>query len=386
MSLVIDTSVVPARERVEFWSHASCNAYHPLQIHTEASDRFWARMWRSDLASIGVFRIAAAKNTMSRTSSAVVAGDPDRLHLQVQVKGRIQASQQHRASVAAPGDIMSYETSHPVTLRSDHAFEVLVFSIPKAMLGDQSTKICHQTAVKIAGGIGLPRLAVPFFQGVADGLNDGSILRDDDNVADRVVDLVLGLYADRAASTEPQRLRSQTELLLRAKAYIETRLGDRNLVPEDIARACFISILGICTSFSRRKGSACANGSERPGSSAAAAISSTRRSQSSRSCKSPVVGVFRARLISAVSSMPPTAAHPAIIGEARAPQAASTRTARLTDAPIDRFVATEDRSPQTRDAGRLSGRCAFSSQEPRACLAESSSNGLRSRGCSAGSR
>jgi AraC-like DNA-binding protein len=227
---------------VEFWSHASCNAYHPLQIHTEASDRFWARMWRSDLASIGVFRIAAAKNIMSRTSSAIVAGDPDRLHLQVQVKGRIQAAQQHRASVAAPGDIMSYETSHPVTLRSDHAFEVLVFSIPKAMLGDQSKKICHQTAVKIAGGSGLPRLAVPFFQGVAEGLNDGSILRGDTNVADRVVDLVLGLYADPAASVEPQRLRSQTELLLRAKAYIETHLGDRDLVPEDIARACFISI------------------------------------------------------------------------------------------------------------------------------------------------
>jgi AraC-like DNA-binding protein len=242
VSLLIDTAVVPAVERVEFWSNASCNVYHPLQIRAEANARFWARMWRSELASIRVFRIAAATNTMSRTPSTIAAGDPECLHLSVQLRGRIQVTQQHRASVTAPGDIMSYETSRPVILRSDHAFEALVFSIPRAMLGEQATKICHQTAVRIPGGEGLPRLAVPFFQGVVEGLNDGSIQHHDANVAERVVDLVLGLYTDRRGSVEPRRLRSQTELLLHAKAFIEARLGDRHLGPEDIARASFISI------------------------------------------------------------------------------------------------------------------------------------------------
>ncbi len=242
MSLLIDTAVVPERDRVEFWSDASCNAYHPLQIRTEADDRFWARMWRSELASIGVFRIAGAKNTMSRTQSAIAAGDPERLHLSVQLQGCIQVAQQDRATVTAPGDIMSYETSCPATLRSDHAFEVLVFSIPKAMLGAQAERICDQTAVRIPGGTGLPRLAVPFFRGVVEGLNDGTILRDDANVADRVIDLALGLYTDRVGSVEPKRLRSQTELVLHAKAFIEAHLGDRNLGPDDIARASFISI------------------------------------------------------------------------------------------------------------------------------------------------
>jgi AraC-like DNA-binding protein len=241
VSLLIDTAVVPPRERVEFWSHASCNAYHPLQIRTEANERFWARMWGSELASIGVFRIAAAKNTMSRTSSAIAAGDPECLHLSVQLQGHMHVAQQHRATVTSPGDIMSYETSHPAILRSDHAFESLVFSIPKAMLGERAAGICHLTAVRIPGRDGLPRLAVPFFQGVVKGLSDGSILRDDANVADSVVDLVLGLYTDRGGSSEPKRLRSQTELLLHAKAFIDTRLGDRNLSPEHIARASFIS-------------------------------------------------------------------------------------------------------------------------------------------------
>ncbi len=238
---MIDTAVVPPGERVDFWSHAAGSVYHPLQIHTQANERFWARMWRSEVASIGVFRIAAAKNTMSRTPSAIAAGDPERLHVSVQLQGYLHVAQQHRAGVASPGDIVSYETSKPAILRSDHAFEALVFSIPKAMLGERAANVCRLTAVRIAGGEGLPRLAVPFFQGVVDGLGDGSIRRDDTNVAECLVDLVLGLYTDRGGSVEPRRLSSQTELLLHAKAFIETHLGDRDLSPEHIARASFIS-------------------------------------------------------------------------------------------------------------------------------------------------
>ena len=45
MTLLIDTNAVPAPHRVEFWAKSSCDAYHPLHIGTDATDRFWARMW-----------------------------------------------------------------------------------------------------------------------------------------------------------------------------------------------------------------------------------------------------------------------------------------------------------------------------------------------------
>ena len=220
MTLLIDTAVVPAPQRVEFWSHASCDHYHPLQIRTDATDRFSARMWGDEVASIGLFRIATAPNTMSRTRKTIAAGDPECLHLKILLHGRMQVAQDHRADVLGPGDMTIYDTSQPAVFRADEAFEALVLRLPKTVLGGQASKMAALTALRIPSSGGLPRLAAQFFCGV---------------------DLVRGVYADRLASERPTRLRSTTELLLHAKAFIAANLGDPRLDPAQIARACSIS-------------------------------------------------------------------------------------------------------------------------------------------------
>jgi AraC-like DNA-binding protein len=102
------------------------------------------------------------------------------------------------------------------------------------------TSVSRQTAVRIPGQSGLPRLAVRFFCGAAAGLADGSIARDDTGLAEHVIDLVRRLYLDVDA-TQSARPHSQAELVLHAQAYIDGSLGDPNLNPERVARACFIS-------------------------------------------------------------------------------------------------------------------------------------------------
>ena len=238
MSLVIDTAVVPAPERVDFWSEASCDAYHPLEIRTDARERFAARMWSDDLGSLAVFRIATAPNTMSRTRKAIEAGDPECLHVQLVVRGRLHEAQGERSAVLAPGDVASYDTSRPAIFRADEAFECVVIQIPREMLGTHAAKLSCMTAVRISGSGGLPHLAARFFLGVAEGLSDGRISREDTNVAERVIDLVRGIYAEPVAHPRP---RSKTELLLHAQAVIEANLADTELGPEQVAGACFIS-------------------------------------------------------------------------------------------------------------------------------------------------
>jgi AraC-like DNA-binding protein len=240
--LLIDTAQVPEAERVSYWSEASWDAYHPLEIRNADDEQFSARMWGYELGPLGFFRIAAAANTMRRTAEAVAAGDPDCLHVSVMLHGRLAVTQDGRSAVVGRGDIMSYETSKPVVARADRPFEALVLRLPRELLGDQAARISRLTAVRIPGSDGLPRVAVPFLRGIADGLEDGTIVPSDPiHLAECVLDLALGVYAGRSHGREPAGLRSRTEILANVKAFVEANLGDPNLDPEQIARASFIS-------------------------------------------------------------------------------------------------------------------------------------------------
>ena len=126
-------------------------------------------------------------------------------------------------------------------MHADEPIEALVWQLPRALLGAAAPRIEALTALRIPGSAALTRLTAQFFVGVAAGVADGEIARDDANAAERVIDLVRGLYSQRIERGAPARSRSSTELLLGAKAVIEAGLGNPDLGPEEVARACFIS-------------------------------------------------------------------------------------------------------------------------------------------------
>jgi AraC-like DNA-binding protein len=242
MPLLIDTAVVPARERVEFWSESSCRSYHPVQIRSAADGSFSARMWAHELGPLSVYRIVAGPNTMIRTSRSIAAGDPECLHLEVILRGQINAAQEGRTGIAVAGDIISYETSHPALFRADEPFESVVVRVPRQLLGQHAAQITGMTAVQISGRNGLPRAAAAFLSRLAAKL-DAEAVSDADvtKAVSCVLDLVRGLYADPGRTDAPMKPRTRAEILLSVESFIGANLGDPCLDPEEIARASFIS-------------------------------------------------------------------------------------------------------------------------------------------------
>ncbi len=242
MVLLIDTAMVPARERLDFWLESSSDAYLPVHVRSTAKEQFGARMWGYDFGPIGFFRIAAAANTMMRTPQAIAACDPECLHVTLVLRGRLEAAQGGRTGVARCGDVISYETSHPAVLRADEPFESLVVRVPRNLLGRDAERISRCTALRIPGCEGLPRASVAFFRGLVCGLDDGTVTADDAPYAvECIVDLVRGMYTVPARTSGPKRVRSRTEILLDIRSFIAANLGDPDLDPDGIARASFIS-------------------------------------------------------------------------------------------------------------------------------------------------
>lgn len=258
MTLLIDTAKVPARERLDFWLQSSSDAYLPVHIRSTAHQQFGARMWGYACGPISIFRIAAVANTMTRTPRAIAASDPECLHVSVILRGRLEAEQAGRTGVARAGDVISYETSHPVTCRAEESFESLCVRIPRKLLGRDADRISKLTALRIPGGEGMPRVAVGFFRGLVGGLEDGTITADDSpNAVQCVLDLVRGMYAVPIHNHEPKRLRSAAEILLDIQSYIDANLGDPDLDPEGIARASFISTRYLHKLFEGQRTSVC---------------------------------------------------------------------------------------------------------------------------------
>jgi AraC-like DNA-binding protein len=242
MTLLIDTAVVPAQERMEFWSECSRDAYHPVEIRSPDRERFWARMWGYELGPISLFRIVAAANTMIRTSRSIASGDPECLHLEVILSGQINAAQEGRTGIARSGDVISYETSHPAIFRADGPFESLVVRVPKSLLGREAEEIASRTAVALSGCDPVPKAAARFFRRLAADLERHEIAQAEaPATVDRAVELIRVLYGGAARVDGLQHLRSRAEILLSIESFIEANLGDPALDPEDIARGAYIS-------------------------------------------------------------------------------------------------------------------------------------------------
>ena len=242
MTLLIDTTAVPARERMEFWSESSRDAYHPVEIRSPDRDQFWARMWGYELGPLSLFRIRAAANTMIRTSRAIASGDPECLHLEVILSGQMNAAQEGRTGIARSGDLISYETSHPAVFRADQPFESLVVRVPKSLLGREAEEISSHTAVALSGHKPATKAAAAYFRRLAAGLETNSVGPDElPATVDRAVDLIRSLYSGSARADGPEHLRSRAEILLSIESFIDANLGDPDLDPDDIARASFIS-------------------------------------------------------------------------------------------------------------------------------------------------
>src|SRR5581483_2221881 len=158
------------------------------------------------------------------------------------MRGQVAAAQEGRTGVARSGDVISYETSHPVVFRADQPYESLVVRVPRDLLGAQAQQISSLTAVGISGSSGIGRTAVAFLRSLADGLERGSVTAADaPNTVDCVLDLIRAMYAVPARAAEPVRLRSRAEILLNIQSFIEANLGEPELGTEEIARSSFIS-------------------------------------------------------------------------------------------------------------------------------------------------
>jgi AraC-like DNA-binding protein len=234
MALVVDTAAVDEREREAYWAQAQEALFFPMDFRRRGG-AFAGLAHGHDLGPVQVRRVVAGPSRALRTPRTISAADPERLELTMVLSGRQVRTQDGRSVTLTAGDITSTDTSRPFMVTSETAFEMLTFSIPKALLARDADRLLRVTAVPIGQDAGVAAVIGPFLRSVGDGLLDGRIGEADTEVGESIVDLARGLYARR----DPPR---RSVALAQIQASIEARLHDPRLDPSTIAGEHFISV------------------------------------------------------------------------------------------------------------------------------------------------
>ena len=241
MPVICDTSSVPVEDRAELWVTASSELFVPLECTPHDRASFGGFLQAGEVGPLALSRLEVSPHTIRRTAALAAETAGDRYKLSLLLAGQALVVQDGREAVLRPGDFALYDCSRPYTIEGVGNFRMLVCMLPRAVLGLEPTRVGRMTATRISGDGGIAWAVAPFLERLADLAIRGEAPRACDRVVESVVELVESLCASVIENDSGRSPSSRVELLLRAHAYAQSRLGDSSLAPGEIAAAVHVS-------------------------------------------------------------------------------------------------------------------------------------------------
>jgi AraC-like DNA-binding protein len=240
MPVICDTSSVQVDDRAELWVTASSELFVPLECRPHDRASFSGLLQAGVVGPLALSRLQVSPHTIRRTAALAAGTEGDRYKLSLLLAGQALVAQDGREGVLRPGDFALYDCSRPYTIEGTGEFRMLVCMLPRAVLGLEPVRVARMTATRIRGDGGIAWAVAPFLERLADLAIRGEVPEARDGVVESVVELVESLCAS-VIGNDGRRRSSRAELLLRAHAHAQSRLGDPSLSPGEIAAAVHVS-------------------------------------------------------------------------------------------------------------------------------------------------
>jgi AraC-like DNA-binding protein len=240
---VARTLDLPAGQRFDSWKSALAEIFAPLEVSRPADGpAFRGRLRGCDLGTVRLCEVRASAHTARRTARLVAAAPAGCYKLCLQLRGSAVLIQDGKEATLRRGDFALYDTDRPYTLgfAGDHRQLILIF--PRSLLGLPEQRLAQLTAITMPGSGDRPGgLIAPFLTQVADVIDQvdtGCAIR----LAGNVLDLLTTVLAERLDSPAADADTAHRALMLRITTFIEERLADPDLSPQQIAAAHHISL------------------------------------------------------------------------------------------------------------------------------------------------
>ncbi|GAA4998057.1 helix-turn-helix domain-containing protein [Yinghuangia aomiensis] len=239
-----DSADFPAAERFDRWRHLASRSLAPTDIGAEDPERFRATMRHIDLGAVQVAAMSYPSLHCRRTPRMIRRFDPEYLNVGLIVQGAQAITLADRTTLAGPGDLVLYDTSHAyaaeVIPQAPRAAETIVAQFPRSLLPERT--FVEALGERVAGDRGAGALPAQFLAALVRDA-DHYAPADGPRLAAVFLDLMsIALTSGRDAGREAPTRDHETVLMLRIHAHIQQRLADQQLSPVTIAAAHCISV------------------------------------------------------------------------------------------------------------------------------------------------
>jgi AraC-like DNA-binding protein len=232
-----------ARQRFEAFAQIIEDLFVPLVLKMDEVGSFRGYTQVAGLGPIHVTEVAVGSGiVMSRTAKMIERRAPEYHKVNLLSRGTCTIAQDDRAATLGPGDFVIYDTTRPFHIASNSAFHMYGVIVPTALLRLPDSRLSSLKVRRISGREGMGAIVSQVVTEIGGRLATGAHT-DDIHLADAILDLLMASFAEQlsyhlgAGSDTGRR-----GLLVRIRAFIESRLDDPQLNSATIAAAHYISV------------------------------------------------------------------------------------------------------------------------------------------------
>ncbi|MFF9808030.1 helix-turn-helix domain-containing protein [Streptomyces coeruleorubidus] len=229
-----------ATERLECWREAVGRNLVPLEVLPRENADFRASLHAVRVGQVQMSVISAAPHSVARTRRHIASDAPDFFQLTVQLTGQGVLTQRDRQARVGPGELVVYDTRRPFVYDLHQSHTGLVLMFPRGMLPLAERDLSRVAATPVPCHDGLGQVVLPLLHGLARQMEHLES-RGTPRLADNVIGLIGTLLAEHADADRTTEEDGPGLLTERVLLYMEQRLADPGLNPEEIAAAHRIS-------------------------------------------------------------------------------------------------------------------------------------------------
>lgn len=241
MVLQIDTFGVQQSDKRAFWSDVLSTHFLDARFDPLDDAVLDVSLACAQFGAAGFRRIRSGRNLYVRNERNVRRGDPDALVLTVPSRGSVLISQHGREARVRAGEVMFWDSSHPVLHRPDGFFECDNFVVHRPKLGRFDTDLTKLTVAPIKTDTGVAAVTTHFLRGLA----QRAIEVEGDPAAELVGEAVTEMMAALARSVfdlpwvggDPDSV-----LFESARQFIVAEHANADLGPTEVAAAVRVSV------------------------------------------------------------------------------------------------------------------------------------------------